>query len=381
MKPNRLVVVAALLAVAACSESGQDRPSTSPPTAESGPPSSTAPPPPTDTPTGTPTTAPEQPADLTPEVVARNLEVPWGIAFLPDGSALVAERASGQIQRVVPGGDVTDVGTVPGVVATSEGGLLGLAVSPTYPEDQTIFAYYTTDSDNRVARMTFDGQHLGAPDPILTGIPSGAIHDGGRIAFGPDDMLYITTGEAGNEQLAQDPDSLGGKILRIKPNGDIPADNPDPGSPVWTLGHRNVEGITWDDAGRMWATEFGASTWDELNLIEPGNNYGWPATEGRSDVEEFTDPVLQWPTGEASPSGIAYLDGALWIGALQGERLYRVPVRKNGVGEPEALFVNDYGRLRSVESTPDGDLWFTTSNRDGRGDPVPADDRILEIRP
>lgn len=382
MIPTRLAAVAVLFAATACSGSDEVQPSTPETTAGSTQPSSTPAASPSDTTTGAAPTVSEQPPDLTPEVVARGLEVPWGIAFLPDGSALVAERASGQIQHLVPGGGITDVGTVPGVVATSEGGLLGLAVSPTYSQDQTIFAYYTTESDNRVARITFDGEQLGEPDPILTGIPAGAIHDGGRIAFGPDQMLYVTTGEAGIEELAQDPSSLGGKILRIRPNGDIPADNPTQGSPVWTMGHRNVQGITWDDAGRMWATEFGASTWDELNLIEPGNNYGWPAAEGRSDLEEFTDPVIQWSTGEASPSGVAFLEGSLWIGTLQGERIYRVPVRDNGtVGEPSGLFVDEFGRLRTVVATPDGDLWFTTSNRDGRGDPAPADDRIFEISP
>jgi len=324
----------------------------------------------------------EQPPDLTPEVVARGFEVPWGVDFLPDGSALVAERASGSILRLVPGGEVRDVGSVPGVAPTSEGGLLGVAVSPSFAEDRTVFAYLTTDQDNRVVRMRLENNQLGAPRPILTGIPAGAIHDGGRIRFGPDGMLYVTTGEAGDEQLAQDRDSLGGKILRIQPDGDVPPDNPDPSSPVWTLGHRNVQGLAWDDEGRLWATEFGASTWDELNLIEPGNNYGWPAAEGRSDLEQFTDPVVQWSTDEASPSGVAFLDGSLWVASLNGERLWRVPVRADGsTGRPEPLYADEYGRLRTVVVTPDDGLWFTTSNRDGRGDPADNDDRILEIRP
>ncbi|MGH3365685.1 MAG: PQQ-dependent sugar dehydrogenase [Nocardioidaceae bacterium] len=326
--------------------------------------------------------ASEGKADLTPEVVARGLEVPWGIDFLPDGSALVAERASAQIQRVVPGRAVTRVGSVPGVRPTSEGGLLGLAVSPSYAKDQTIFVYYTTDRDNRVARMTYDGKRLGRPDPILTGIPAGEIHDGGRIAFGPDGMLYVTTGESGDESLAQNPDSLGGKILRIEPDGDVPPDNPDPDSPVWTLGHRNIEGITWDDPGRMWATEFGSVTWDELNLIRAGENYGWPAAEGRSRIARFVNPELQWTTGEASPAGLAYLDGSLWVAALRGERLWRVRVAGSAaLAKPEPLYVREYGRLRTVVRTPDGALWFTTSNRDGRGIPTAADDRIFQIRP
>jgi glucose/arabinose dehydrogenase len=319
---------------------------------------------------------------MTPAVVGSGFEVPWGIAFLPDGSALVAERANGSIHRLVPRGGVTEVGTVPGVLATSEGGLLGLAVSPAYPKDRTIYAYLTTSEDNRVVAMRYQRGHVSRFDPIITGIPAGAIHDGGRLAFGPDGKLYVTTGEAGQGELAQDPDSLGGKILRIDADGSVPEDNPDPRSPVWTLGHRNVQGITWDDAGRMWATEFGSQAWDELNLIEPGNNYGWPAAEGRSDIEGFVDPVRQWTTDEASPSGVAFLDGALWIGSLQGERLWRVPVRGDGsTGEPEALYIGEYGRLRTVVATPAGALWFTTSNRDGRGFPAEGDDRILQIRP
>jgi glucose/arabinose dehydrogenase len=323
----------------------------------------------------------ERPRDLEPELVARGLEVPWGVAFLPDGSALIAERDNGTIQRLVPRQRITEVGTVPGVAATSEGGLLGLAVSPDFQRDRTIFAYLTTYRDNRVVRMTFEGGRLSAPDPIITGIPAGAVHDGGRLAFGPDDMLYVTTGESGDAQIAQDADSLGGKILRIEPNGDIPPDNPDPDSPVWTLGHRNVQGVTWDAQGRMWASEFGASAWDELNLIEPGNNYGWPAAEGRAGIDGLVDPVRQWSTDSASPSGIAFAGGSLWIASLQGERLWEVPVRRNGsTGRPRPHYVGTYGRLRTVVTTPDGAVWFTTSNRDGRGLPVGADDRIFEIR-
>jgi glucose/arabinose dehydrogenase len=324
---------------------------------------------------------PDQP-DLTPRAIVEGLEVPWGIDFLPDGSALIAERDVAAIQLLDPSGTIRELGTVADVTPSSEGGLLGLAVSPGFDDDHTIFAYISTDSDNRVVSMTYDGQGLGKATPILTGIPVADYHDGGRIAFGPDGKLYVTTGEATIGPLAQDPTSLGGKILRINPNGSVPADNPDPQSPVWTLGHRNVQGITWDDEGRMFASEFGASTWDELNLIEPGNNYGWPEAEGRSGNPAFTNPLRQWSTDDLSPSGITYLDGSLYIAGLRGERLYRVPVRGNGsVGEPEALYQGDYGRLRTVVATPDGALWFTTSNRDGRGDPAKTDDKIFEIRP
>lgn len=379
---KRAAVIAPLVLVAAVACSNDDSGPNEPPDGAASPTSES--PTASDEPTETATapTVSEQPSDLSPEVVARNLEVPWGIDFLPDGSALIAERANGTIQRLAPGGRVSEVGTVPGVAPTAEGGLLGVAVSPSFRDDRNVYAYLTTDQDNRVVRMSLTGNRLSDPEPIITGIPAAAVHDGGRIKFGPDGMLYVTTGEAGDEQLAQDPESLGGKILRIEPDGDVPSDNPDPQSPVWTMGHRNVQGLAWDDQERLWATEFGAQAWDELNLIEPGNNYGWPDAEGRSDLEEYTNPVRQWSTDKASPSGVAYLDGSLWIASLQGERLWQVPVRPNGsTRQPEAHYTGEYGRLRTVVTTPDDVVWFTTSNRDGRGNPAPADDRIFWIRP
>jgi glucose/arabinose dehydrogenase len=272
---------------------------------------------------------------------------------------------------------VNQVGGVAGVAARGEGGLLGLATS-----GQTVFAYITTAQDNRVVRMRFDGGALTEQSPILVGIPAGSIHDGGRIAFGPDGKLYVATGESGNPELAQDRSSLGGKILRINPDGSIPSDNPGPGSPVWSFGHRNIQGLAWDSAGRLWATEYGANRLDELNLIRPGGNYGWPMAEGRADTPGLIDPVIQWSTDEASPSGLAYFGGSLWVAALRGQRLFQMPVGADGsLGDPVPLFVGQYGRLRTVVAAPDGALWFTTSNRDGRGSPRDGDDRILQFRP
>jgi len=318
-----------------------------------------------------------QPASGGPEDVATNLDVPWGIAFLPDRSALIAERGSGAIQHMAQHGVVNNVGGVPGVAAGGEGGLLGLATS-----GQTVYAYLTTAQDNRVVTMRFDGHSLSEPSPILTGIPAGFVHDGGRIAFGPDGKLYVTTGESGNPELAQDRSSLGGKILRINPDGSIPSDNPDPASPVWSFGHRNIQGLAWDSAGRLWVTEYGANRLDELNLIQRGGNYGWPMAEGRADTPGLIDPVIEWGVGEASPSGLAYFGGALWVACLRGQRLYRIPVAADGaVGDPAPLFVDQYGRLRTVVAAPDGTLWFTTSNRDGRGFARDGDDRILQFRP
>lgn len=309
--------------------------------------------------------------------LATNLEVPWGIAFLPDGSALIAERNSGAINHMTAPGAVNQVGAVAGVAARGEGGLLGLATA-----GQTVFAYLTTGQDNRVVRMGFDGGALTGQSPILTGIPAGSIHDGGRIAFGPDGKLYVATGESGDPQLAQDRSSLGGKILRINTDGSVPPDNPDPSSPVWSFGHRNIQGLAWDSAGRLWATEYGANRTDELNLIQPGANYGWPMAEGRADTSGLIDPVIQWGTDEASPSGLAYYGGSLWVAALRGQRLFQIPVGADGaLGQPASLFGGQYGRLRTVVAAPDGTLWFTTSNRDGRGSPRDGDDRILQFRP
>ena len=311
--------------------------------------------------------------------VARDLEVPWGIGFLPDGSALVTERDSGRVLRV-SGSQVTEVGRIDETRAEGESGLLGLAVSPSYAEDKRVFVYTSTDRDNRVLRMTFDQGRLGEPTAILTDIPTGSRHDGGRLAFGPDGYLYVSTGETGVGELAQRKDSPAGKILRITQDGDPAPGNPDPHSPVWTLGHRNVQGLAFDGSGRLWASEFGENTWDELNLIEKGTNYGWPEVEGRGTGSKYRNPQIVWHTAEASPSGLAFLDGHLWLASLRGERLWRIDVDGARASHPADFFVGKYGRMRTVVVAPGGNLWVTTSNRDGRGNPA-ADDRILLVRP
>ena len=315
--------------------------------------------------------------------VATGLRAPWGVTFLPDGTALVGERDTTRVVAIDADAkpEVRTVGRVEGVQPQGEAGLLGLAVSPSYAKDHRVYAYLSTPEDNRVVTMTYDGRRLGPVRPVLTGIPNGFIHDGGRLLFAPDGTLFVSTGETGNRALAQDRGSLGGKILHITTDGDPAPDNPRRGSPVWTLGHRNVQGLAFDDAGHLWATEFGDSTWDELNRIDKGRNYGWPLVEGKGGQPGYRDPFVQWRTSEASPSGLAYLDGSLWAGALRGGRLWQVPVRGDGVGKPRDWFVGDYGRLRTVVAAPDGNLWVTTSNRDGRGEPRPKDDRILVVAP
>lgn len=342
--------------------------------------SSAATPPPTSETTSTP--GPAKPSQR-PKVlgtIARGLEVPWGIAFLPDGSALVTERDSGRVLRIT-GTTVREVGRVDEARPAGEAGLLGVAVSASYAQDKRVFLYTTADQDNRVLRTTLEKGRLGRMQPILTGIPKAINHDGGRLLFGPDGMLYVSTGEAGQPQLAQDRGSLGGKILRITPDGDPAPGNPDPRSPIWTWGHRNVQGLAFDDDGRLWASEFGQNTFDELNLIEKGRNYGWPIVEGKGDRPDLQDPQVTWSTDEASPSGLAFVDGRLWLGALRGERLWRIDLSGKGARDEKGFFVGDYGRVRTVAAAPDGNLWVTTSNRDGRGDPGKDDDLILLVRP
>jgi glucose/arabinose dehydrogenase len=312
--------------------------------------------------------------------VAKNLQAPWGIAFLPDGTALVGERDT---TRVVAIKDkrVRTVGRVEGVRPQGEAGLLGLATSPTYARDKLVYGYLSTATDNRVVTLRYAGGRLGPPKPVLTGIPNGFIHDGGRLLFAPDGTLFVSTGETGNDRLAQDRGSLGGKILHITRDGKPAPDNPVPGSPVWTMGHRNVQGLAFDSRGQLWATEFGQDTWDELNRIDKGRNYGWPLVEGKGDQPEYRNPYVVWHTENASPSGLAYLDGSLWAGALRGGRLWQIPLRNGTTQRPRDYFVGDYGRMRTVVVAPDGHLWVTTSNRDTRGNPKPGDDRILEIAP
>jgi glucose/arabinose dehydrogenase len=335
-------------------------------------------------PTATATTTPSATATPTarpsgPRTIATGLEVPWGIAFLPGGDALVGERDSGRIVRIpAKGGTPREVMRVPGVAATGEGGLLGLAVSPRYGKDRLVYAYFTTAEDNRIARFRLGGKL----EPILTGLRAGAIHDGGRIAFGPDGKLYAGVGETGDSALSQDREQRNGKILRIDPDGGVPGDNPFPGSPVWSLGHRNVQGLAWDENGRLWATEFGQSTFDEVNLIRKGRNYGWPEVEGDGDTRggRFTNPLVTWPTSEASPSGAAIVKGVLYIGGLQGQAVLRVRLDGDRATKLSPIF-EGHGRIRTVIAAPDGSLWVTTSNTDGRGTPREGDDRIVALSP
>jgi aldose sugar dehydrogenase len=339
-----------------------------------------------------PSAAPAEGSADVVETVARGLRAPWGIVRLPGGDLLVGQRDEGTILRLAAdGGQVTEAGAAPGVLASGEGGLLGLALDPDFGEggSRFVYAYYTTASDNRVSRFRYEpsrpaGERLVEGGTVLSGIPRGeAIHNGGGLAFGPDGMLYASTGDTGEDDLAQDEESLAGKILRVDPDtGRPPTDNPDPGSPVYSLGHRNVQGLAWDAEGRLWASEFGDDTWDELNLIEPGGNYGWPEQEGRGGRGEgFVDPVAQWRPAEASPSGLAFSQGSLWLAGLRGERLWRVPLDGERLAAaPRSFFEGEYGRLRALLPVGGDELLLVTNETDTRGTPTGGDDRILRVR-
>jgi len=349
-----------------------------------GPTPTVQPPTPTTAPTTAPTTVPATTATAsgratagTPKVLARGLQAPWGLAFLPDGSALVSERDTRRIVQVAPDGTVRQVDVVEEADAGGEGGLLGLAVSKDYAKDGLVYAYYTTSADNRIARFRL-GQ---PPQVIVSGIPVSGIHNGGRLAFGPDGMLYAGTGDASERGRSADVGSLGGKVLRMTPEGRPAPGNPFSGSLVFTLGHRNVQGLGFDAAGRVYATEFGQNAFDEVNLLQAGRDYGWPSVEGDEEAPGKTRPLLTWQPEDASPSGAVVAGGSFWVAALRGKRLWQVPLDgKGGVDQAIPLLKGDFGRLRHVALEPSGDaLWVLTSNRDGRGDPTDDDDRILRI--
>ena len=344
------------------------------PAAESPSPSaSSTPSPAAPTPSPTPTSTP---APKTPRTVASGLDAPWSMAVVGD-TVFVSERDTARILEVAADGTTRVVDTIAGVAHSAEGGLLGLA-----SDGASLFVYSTARSGNRVERYPLTGAPgsygLGERAVVIDGMPAGTHHNGGRIAFGPDGMLYIANGDTSDEPASQNPRSLAGKILRIAPDGGIPSDNPDPTSAVYSLGHRNVQGFAWAEDGTMFASEFGRNYRDELNIIEPGGNYGWPSVEGTGgEADGYIDPVQTWPTDAASPSGIAIVNDTILIANLRGRVLRAVPVADPS--SSSELYAGEYGRLRDVTVGPDGTVFVLTNNTDGRGTPAEGDDRIVSL--
>lgn len=338
------------------------------------------------------------------EVWVENLEVPWSLVFLPDGRALVSERP-GRIRLIQDGKLQEKPYASVEAAQVGEAGLMGLAVHPEFPTEPYIYAMYTYrkkgDLLNRVTRFR-DRGHTGSFDTvIIDNIPGARFHDGGRIAFGPDGMLYVTTGENFNADLAQNLSSLAGKILRITPTGNIPADNPFKDSPVYSYGHRNPQGIDWQPGtGRLFESEhgpsgeFGRVAHDEINIITKGGNYGWPNVIGSLGMQPYIDPIVVWKE-TTPPAGISFykgnllghLRGDLFVATLRSRALIRIKFGADTrIEKIERWFAQDfktgrYGRLRDVVSGPDGALYFTSSNRDGRGNPASDDDKIYRIVP
>lgn len=315
------------------------------------------------------------------EVIAQNLKVPWEIAFLPDREILVTER-SGTLRLIksdqkIPIEEVEHIG---------EGGLLGMATHPKFSENHWLYLYFTTktsqDLNNIVVRYQLNNNKLENPQIILSGIKGNSNHNGGRIAFGPDGYLYITTGDAQNPNLSQDPKSLNGKILRIKDDGTVPPDNPF-GNEVYSFGHRNPQGLTWDNKGNLWATEHGRSGiqsgLDELNLIEKGKNYGWPIIQGDESKEGMVTPTIHsGPTVTWAPAGAVYYRESIFFGGLRGQALFEYDISEKSL---KKHLEGQFGRIRAVSLGPDGYFYITTSNTDGRGNPAPADDKLIKINP
>lgn len=323
--------------------------------------------------------------DVDYEVVADDLDVPWEVVVLEEDRYLVTER-TGNLLFIEDGERIVlerfDELDEPFL---GEGGLLGIATHPEFEENQYLYVYLTVDRaevENTVRRfeVDFEAAELTNETTIIDGIPSDRIHNGGRIAFGPDEKLYVTTGDAAMAELAQDTDSLAGKILRLEPNGSAVADNPF-GTEVYSYGHRNAQGITWDDEGTLWSTEHGPVARDELNVIEAGNNYGWPNITGAETHPDMSAPTYHsGPYETWAPAGAAYADGSVFFAGLRGERLYEARIHDRSVNAFVGHFFTDFGRLRAVTLDPNGEyLYVTTSNTDGRGEAEPNDDRLLRI--
>ena len=312
-------------------------------------------------------------------------DIPWGLVTLPDGTILYSRKDAHDIVLVNPvTGRKTTVGKVPNAYG-SEGtdGVLGLAVESTFATDRWLYIFHTSPVDNRIVRMkltkanTLDSKSLRT---LVIGIPHGKVNNGGRLRFGPDGKLYAGTGDAGDGALAQNPQNLAGKVLRLNRDGTMPADNPTR-SYIWSLGHHDIQGLTFDAKNRLWALDSGTDAKDELNLIQKGGNYGWPYCEattsrGRGGCATlgFLKPKYTWAASTCSCSGVAVIKDAIYVAAGRGARLWRLVINGNVVTDARSFLQNGYGRLRTVEPTPDGGLWLTTGNG-GESDDIPNNSR------
>jgi glucose/arabinose dehydrogenase len=328
--------------------------------------------------------------------IASGLDTPWALAFAPDGRLFVTERG-GQL-RVIEHGQLRSepLATLADVRESAEGGLMGLAVDPNFPAEPYLYTMYTYEGSNgprnRVVRLRLDENSAREDAVLIDDLPASRIHDGGRVEFGPDGLLYVSAGDAAEPSRAQDGGSPAGKILRIGRDGSIPADNPNAGSPVYSLGHRNSQGFAWQPgSGRLYATEHGPSGNDEVNLLEPGQNYGWPDAQGPDHPAPFRTPLAVYSPAVA-PAGATFYDseaipqwrGSFFFASLRGEHLRRLVFDEadpRRIVADEQLYQREYGRLRDVAQGPDGALYVATSNRDGRGSPSADDDRVLRIAP
>lgn len=318
----------------------------------------------------------------TPSQVSSGWSIPWDVNFAPSGAfALVTERDNFRVYKInKDGSGKTQVGTVPNSQTTSgEGGLMGVAFSPTWngTTDQEVFFMHTSTDNNRIAKMNFNGTSLSGYSVVLNGMRKSRYHNGGRLRFGPDGYIYVAIGDSQQSNLAQDRNSLNGKILRITKSGAPAPGNPF-GTAIYSYGHRNPQGLAWDSAGRLWSSELGNSSVDELNLILPGRNYGWPTCEGNCSVSGMTNPKRTWSTSSASPSGLAYANGALYMAALRGERLYRIVLNGENVSSVTSHWTGTYGRLRAVNKVPgENAIWFGTTNADNNGGEPDGSDKLF----
>lgn len=328
------------------------------------------------------TEAPSVPSNLRStgavSTLATGVDVGWGLGFMPDGTGIYTERNTFNVYKLTKAGRKTLLGKVPNSQTTGgEGGLMGIEISPNFRVDHYLYFLHSSSDGNRVARMKLENNALSGYTVLLGGMEKSRFHNGGRLRFGPDGKLYASMGDAQSSSRAQDKKSLNGKILRINADGSIPSDNPF-GNAVWSLGHRNPQGLDFDSKGRLWQAEFGNSTMDEVNLIQKGGNYGWPHCEGTAgSCSGYIAPKKTWPTAAASPSGLTIINGHVFVATTRGERVYRLRVDvSSNLVEQRTYFQGTYGRLRTVEVDHDGDIWLTTStDKDG----TTGNDRILLI--